>query len=282
MSDNSISHLCKKIQDGPARFVVNWVYDYDSSMFEEGEYTSDEGEWTVDRERGYLLGERVYDARKKFDNEDKASVWEDEHPEYEVSHYEMSQQVADKFYAEHGYHNFYVGEDLAGDEVTVFYSGYEVLARDLRRTYRHNDYRYFKPPVGNYLGVPKDELIKYCIQDYERAEALNRGEWGYTGCIVTMYVDGLEVASHSVWGIPSDEDKSELEATEQDLIAECKSEAKTKAAALRDAANKLDEYLDQPEEEEYYCHFCQQLFSSDDVNPLCPECGHSHLEVPED
>jgi hypothetical protein len=248
MSDNTITHLCKKIQDSPTTFLVRWEYDYDTAMFDGGAYTSVREEWTIDRERGYLLGERFFDREQKFANEAVADAWEDEHPEYRVDLYEYSQQTEDR---EDNWRTLYVNDELTGEEVMLTYSGYEILATDLHRRDHPHEYRYFKPHVENYEGVLNDDLIKYCIQDYERAEALNRGEWGYTGCIVTMYVDGLEVAAASLWGIESDSGDDYIQVVEQDLIAECKSEAKTKAAALRDAANKLDEYLDKAVDNEH-------------------------------
>ena len=38
-------------------------------------------------------------------------------------------------------------------------------------------YQYFNPCYENYAGIPEAEIRKYCEQDYERMESLERGEW---------------------------------------------------------------------------------------------------------
>jgi hypothetical protein len=225
MSNNTISHLSKKIEDGPATFQVAWEYDNspDSSFI--GEWTDRAAPWTVDRENGWLLGEYTPETELVFFNKEDMNRCADK---LEVKGYEVS--------------TFTTNYDDKQTEFTVFFLGHEVLARNLRKTYERHAYRYFVPP-NSYEDVTQEERVKYILQDYERADDYSKNLWDYTGCIVTMFVDGLEVAAASLWGIESDSGDDYIHEVEQDLIAECKSEAKTKAAALRDAANKLDEYL---------------------------------------
>jgi hypothetical protein len=225
MSDNTITHLCKKIQDGPARFVVNWEYDYVSDASDLGTYTDKPGEWQIDRINGLLLGEYT-------ENE---TEWGDE---------QTIQTKADEL-EEDGMEvcwNYQDQED--GSTVhALYYWGYEILARDLRKTYERHAYKYFVPANSHKEDeITQDERVKYILQDYERAADYGN-EWYYTGCIVTMYIDGTEVAAASLWGIESDSGDDYIQEVEQELIDQCKNDARSKAAALRDAANKLDEYL---------------------------------------
>ena len=95
---------------------------------------------------------------------------------------------------------------------------------------RH-EYRYFNPNHENYTGDTEENIRKYCLQDYERMESFNRGDWCYIGLIaeVTVSIPSGQSAvestiDSSVWGIESDSGKDFISETESDLLAECKSQ----------------------------------------------------------
>jgi hypothetical protein len=213
-------------RDG-AKFEIEWQYDDSPDLSYLGEYTDQPGEWQVDRKEGRLLGEYI-------ENE---TEWMEE---------PATQIKADELEADGMEVNWNYDEREDGTTVcSLYYWGYEILAADLRSTYEHNSYRYFAPAVDNYKGSPKDELIKYAIQDYERMEDLNRQHWFVCGCVVTMKIEGEEVAYASLWGIESDAGDY-LKEVEEDLIDECISDAKQNSAALAahhmEVASKLTEY----------------------------------------
>jgi hypothetical protein len=231
-------------RDG-ATFQIEWQYDDSPDLSYLGEYTDKRAAWQVDCKEGVLLGDYTYDNEKKFSNEADALAWHQENYSEDDEDYRLkcSPEVGKKFYDLYGYHGLDVDETLTGEEVTLVYSGYDVLARDLHRNYDHNSYRYFIPPVENYKGTPQNELIKYCIQDYKRMVDLNRGDWAPVGCVVTMFIDGEAVAYASLWGIESDAGDY-LKEVEEDLISECISDARKNSAALaakyRELADKLE------------------------------------------
>jgi hypothetical protein len=211
-------------RDG-AKFEIEWQYDDSPDLSYLGEYTDQPGEWQVDRKEGRLLGEYI-------ENE---TEWMEE---------DATQKKADELEADGMEVNWNYDEREDGTTVTsLYYWGYEILAADLRSTYEHNSYRYFVP--GNpYSDVDKAERVKYILQDYERMEDGNRGFWSSVGCVVTMKIEGEEVAYASLWGIESDCGEDYTKEVEEDLISECISDAKKNSAALaakyRELADKLD------------------------------------------
>ncbi len=75
-----------------------------------------------------------------------------------------------------------------------------------------NEYRWFNPNANNYASLPDAEIRKYCQQDYERAEALNDGQWHYVGVIAKAVVRSASGVSQTLrsgglWGIESDSGK---------------------------------------------------------------------------
>lgn len=69
------------------------------------------------------------------------------------------------------------------------------------------EYRFFNTS-GNYTGEPASDVIKYTIQDYERMESLNAGNWGFIGvqAEAQIEIDGISqtITSGGLWGIESD------------------------------------------------------------------------------
>lgn len=75
---------------------------------------------------------------------------------------------------------------------------------------RGRKYRFFIPCSENYLGCTEGEIRKYCLQDYELMESLNRGDWCYLGVIskaeIQLGKSPLIQVIHSagLWGVESD------------------------------------------------------------------------------
>jgi hypothetical protein len=218
-------------RDG-ATFQIEWQYDDSPDLSYLGEYTDSRAAWQVDRKEGVLLGEYTENYLPFSDQE------------------QMEKKIEEL--EEDGFDTYW-DDEILEDESTLYtlhYWGYEILAADLRGTYERNSYRYFVP--GNpYSDVEQSERVKYILQDYERMEDGNRGFWSTVGCVVTMYIEGEEVAYASLWGIESDCGDGYSKEVEEDLIDKCISDAKKNSAALaakyRELADKLDN-LDKPAE----------------------------------
>jgi len=77
-----------------------------------------------------------------------------------------------------------------------------------------NEYRYFNPCWENYKGESEETIRKCCLQDYERMESLNRGNWCYLGirAHAEIVIDGVmqDISSGGLWGIESDSDRAYL------------------------------------------------------------------------
>lgn len=140
-----------------------------------------------------------------------------------------------------GYDDYAERNSISEDKVTVM-SADERAAADLgefcncgdERKPRH-ELRYFNPSF-NYVNS-KDELIddntakevrKYVLQDYERMERLNAGDWYYIGVIAQAHVATPDtfgyteqvIRSGGIWGIESDSDRSYLQAEEEEQLSE--------------------------------------------------------------
>jgi hypothetical protein len=217
-------------RDG-ATFQIEWQYDDSPDLSYLGEYTDKPAAWTVDRKEGVLHGEYINDS-KDFDDGEKSDEFLRDNPWFEEDWHEWEEDE----------------EGNATGKVTLYYYGYEVLAADLRTTYEHNSYRYFAPANMDVKEESKEDKIKYAIRDYERMEDSNRGYWSPVGCVVTMYIEGEEVAYASLWGIESDSGDPYLKEVEEDLIDECIRDARKNSAALaakyRELADKLEKFDD--------------------------------------
>jgi hypothetical protein len=212
-------------RDG-ATFQIEWQYDDSPDLSYLGEYTDQPGEWTVDRELGELLGEYIDKEETIPYREDlDKRVTELEDQGYDTDWYEEENEDGQCYF-------------------TLRYWGHEVLAADLCSTYERNSFRYFAPANMDVEAESKEDKIKYAIRDFERMEDCNRGYWSPVGCVVTMLIEGEEVAYASLWGIESDSEKEYLKEVEEDLISECISDAKKNSAALaakyRELADKLE------------------------------------------
>lgn len=93
---------------------------------------------------------------------------------------------------------------------------------------------YFNPPDDNYKGESDADIRKYCLQDYQRMESLNNGNWCFIGIradaeigIPNQYVncDGKSdsltiqrITSGELWGIESDSERTYIEEEERNQL----------------------------------------------------------------
>jgi hypothetical protein len=87
-----------------------------------------------------------------------------------------------------------------------------------------NEYRYFNPYHERYKGENPADIRKYCQQDYERMESLNRGNWCFIGirADAEIVVDGVrqDISSGGLWGIESDSDRAYLTEIDGEQLSE--------------------------------------------------------------
>jgi hypothetical protein len=87
-----------------------------------------------------------------------------------------------------------------------------------------NEFQYFNPCHENYKGESPADIRKYCQQDYERMENLNRGNWGYVGirADAEIIVDGVlqDISSGGLWGVESDSDRAYLTEIDGEQLSE--------------------------------------------------------------
>lgn len=97
----------------------------------------------------------------------------------------------------------------------------------------HGEYRWFNPPVENYTGTSEAEIRKYCEQDYQRMERLQRGDWYFLGIVAKaeVHLAGSyvvqRITSGGLWGIESDAPEYHKEIEREEL-----SSLKTQLQAL--------------------------------------------------
>lgn len=88
------------------------------------------------------------------------------------------------------------------------------------------EHRFFLPNVENYAGVDESELRKYCLQDFERMESLERGGWCYLGIIAKAEIWNPRtkvtqtIRSGGLWGIESDSDEAYLKSVGDEQLDE--------------------------------------------------------------
>ncbi len=103
------------------------------------------------------------------------------------------------------------------ESIEVLNNAHESLTEcDCNTHIDRNSFEFFNPNYQNYAGLPDEEIRKYCRQDYERAEALNRGEWAYIGIRAEAEIVlgkatvsfspylAQTIQSGGLWGIESD------------------------------------------------------------------------------
>lgn len=85
------------------------------------------------------------------------------------------------------------------------------------------------PPYG---GTPGQRAARAAEADFARLRAWCRDDWQYVGLVVTVYVEDVELASASLWGIEPDSDAGYLNETIAELLAEAMAEARPQAARI--------------------------------------------------
>jgi hypothetical protein len=105
------------------------------------------------------------------------------------------------------------------------------------------EYRYFNPCHENYAGLDAEEIRKYCHQDYERMEDLEKQNWYYVGVQAQSEIalrvgeDNVlltqTITSGGVWGIESDSDKADFDEVNGEQLAELKSELRALGFSTR-------------------------------------------------
>jgi len=106
--------------------------------------------------------------------------------------------------------------------------GKGAIDRQARGDMEHGQYRYFNPSM---TGAETGNM-ESPEQDYQRMEALNRGDWGYVGIIAEAEVvlPGSNVVqkikSGGLWGVESDNSKEYLEEIAQEELRQLGNELK--------------------------------------------------------
>ncbi|RPI56254.1 MAG: hypothetical protein EHM49_00765 [Deltaproteobacteria bacterium] len=104
---------------------------------------------------------------------------------------------------------------------------YEKLPEDYDFPEKGVYYRCFKPVAGDEK-VGTKEYYEYGMQDYERAEGLEKGDWCFMGIHARAEVltsdDGgnwlrNRLSSRGLWGIESDSDKEYFKEVEKEELA---------------------------------------------------------------
>lgn len=122
-------------------------------------------------------------------------------------------------------------DDISGTENLGAYSntpgknstpGKNCIDREARGDKRNNEYRYFNVALSaEETGNPNS-----VEQDYQRAEAFNRGDWCYMAmrAMAEISVGGVlqNIRSGGLWGMESDADKEYFQKAGAEQLAELK------------------------------------------------------------
>ena len=193
-----------------------------------GEYTDKDDDYIIDRKMGALVGPYLPDPEEP-DAPDPQDFATREEYHVAVEQYAIAMVRYDAAY------------DAWNDE-----GNREILADDLHTWGGRycTEYRYFKPsaggenePGGTYTDregvehtISVEEWTKWAVQDYERAEGLNRGDWCFVGVVVQVDAPACSRCGHvetlyaSLWGIESDSEDAYFEEVRDDLISELQRE----------------------------------------------------------
>lgn len=98
---------------------------------------------------------------------------------------------------------------------------YEKLGEDAEIPERGREYRCFLPYAGGEK-VGTADYYSNGLQDFERMESLERGEWYFLGvdAVAQIVVHGViqTIESGGLWGIESDSDEDYIESVEKEEI----------------------------------------------------------------
>lgn len=251
--DTKIEEL-DRYEEGPLTIVVELHADYDCDMSHLGEYVDKYEDYVFDRKNGYLLIDKQEPDYDEYVPEDISFVTD-----------EQLEVMEDKY-------------EAAYEEWEEF--PWDVVAESNIARFDRREYRYFRVfnhnPPGNvknwthvedvlehyksnlsevrkfHIKTPDEPTLEeaiyalevfYMCQDYERMEGLMRGDWSMTGILVTIYVDGKDVACASLWGIESDCGQDYVDEITRDLIAQATAELPKSAERYASIADKIREAI---------------------------------------
>jgi hypothetical protein len=124
---------------------------------------------------------------------------------------------------------YYFLDSLADEVIECDCGGHQVSSREL--PYFNPSFNYVDASGNLREGMTAAEVRKYVRQDYDRMESLNNGSWSFIGivaeCEIEAIVDGKPYTTElhaSVWGIESDSDRDYLKSTEDEQLADIRSQ----------------------------------------------------------
>lgn len=194
--------------------VIETDVDYSPDTSFMGEYTDVMAEYTIDRKEGVMYGPYV---AKTYELPGSEGI-EDFGDEFEEDLFVSSE--GRKRLLEMALKDFVESQiddgDMYVENRTAFLtaSDYSILARDLGYSYDRNEYRFYQVS-DNYAPYDNPESIKYAIEDWERHERLNDGDWCFLFVSATLYVEGEEIAHDVIGGIESDSKEDIAEVTKE-------------------------------------------------------------------
>lgn len=244
---------------------IEWHVDDTPDFSYLGVLTDQRDEYVIDRYTGVFLGEETYGIMRivvpGIEDASPAQKWDkvDRHAR------EKLREAGIYVYGD----DYEIEEDLGPNEFVVNYSGYKILRDNLGRTcYDPSRYiRYYKPSSNHtphkpenwsHVSTPNlDEAvskhgsieqadIQYAVEDWERFEEYINGYLCALGCVVTVFVNGVEIADASVWGVESDSDGEYFNEVEADMLFEALVSAKEDLDRLRRASETLEAFEPDP------------------------------------
>ena len=106
------------------------------------------------------------------------------------------------------------------------------------------DYAYFKPTISETAHYQALRAMKYgktqarqlartyVRRDFDRIQGYNIGEWSMVGVVVSVFKNGVHLATDALWGIESDADHDYFTQVARECAADALREATTVLATL--------------------------------------------------
>lgn len=219
-------------------FKTHVDYDYEPDFM--GTFGREPKEWCIDRKLQVLLGGSV----------EGPELPEEDIPEFTDEEYDRVENGWKYYHSREMYLNnldlFWQKKALRRKVLKEYdekcdqwnkYHGLKVISNDVYVYHRYDsgrEYRYYYPS-DNYTDETEENLAKYMLEDHKRYERLLDGDWCFLGYEVEVWVEDIEVANESVWGIESDMSRSDKEEVWGDLLDECFHDLKGKIEKEREA-----------------------------------------------
>lgn len=236
-----------ELDDNMGVVVVEWSIDNDGYAVLDylGKYTDKREEYVIDRKIGILLGEGDPEPEmegflpEKYRGDAEPYIPENDIPDDVWRKAEEDWDEAwDAWNDKHGYGEaacdlstwrssreyrfFRVGQDYLEHEWKFSNKSIQEYYADALRKMR----RYSIPQLAGVEGEPTRKQatrclsILYMVQDYERMEDYNKGDWGMLNCWAYLYLNGESVDYEVVCGIESDASESDFAEVERQQIGE--------------------------------------------------------------